>query len=1333
MSGPERTAAPRTGSRRWLLNVWTWALLAACSSPTAPKVEADPEDAVEQPADVAIGGPELTVNDVTKPDVPIAPDLSEDVATCKPESCDDGNPCTTDGCDTDACRHDAKPGACDDGIACTEDACKDGTCVGTAKPGACEDDNVCTLDSCGPSGCVHSGLVGPCDDGFGCTVGDTCSGSKCQPGKPLACNDANPCTTDTCDASTGGCASTPSLGACEDGSACTSGDVCSLGSCQPGKATDCGDGNPCTVDLCDDATGCGHAAILGPCSDGNPCTTGESCLNGKCPVGQSKDCSDGIACTTDVCNKTGDCIHTVVAGPCDDQNPCTIKDACTLTGCTGQGVTCDDGNSCTTDSCATNSGCAHTTIADQPPCDDGQTCTGDDKCIGGSCQGNFGLCDDGNPCTSDLCGEGAGCFNFPAPGPCDDGAACTAQDHCVAGSCVGVTVACDDGNPCTQEACDVKLGGCVGNSMAGACDDGNPCTQVGVCKSGACQPGPPVVCPAKPCEIASCDVKTGACGVALQPDGSPCSDGSACTIGDACAGGACQPGPAKDCGQGIVCTQEQCSAPSGPCGQVNGASCDADGSQCTGADHCLSGSCVAGAEISCDDGNPCTTDTCGAVGGCSHAPATGACDDANPCTTGDVCNGGTCAGSALACDDGNSCTIGSCDVATGKCAQKATLGILCSDGNPCTIGDLCQGGVCTIGKALSCDDNNGCTQDLCLETGCAHVALPNGATCSDGNACTLGDVCKNGLCDAPKPALCDDGNGCTTDLCKGSTGCQHFPTNAPCSDGSCCTVGDKCNQGVCSGKVPVVCDDGLTCTLDSCQAKTGCTFEPTGGEACGVCLTDDFETAPTQWSTWSDEPKYVQWTVSGIHPRSGLKGLRAQWKGPAPSKITTKRAAHLFLRMIYLRPGPSWLTFDMFTSMGSKSCGSDNLAVYVNGKLLWQQCDSTVVGDGSKALGGCTDFKHVAIDLSLWAGAPVDIEIRAEAGSQTASSGIIDVDNLQLVGNCATACLGGDMEQHITTVPPKLPAPSPIPPLWQFQTTAKDYLAWKRVETGGHTGTGTMQAVWKGAPPDGKAAEATLVIPGLAPEPGAKLAFAVRTSGLGAYTCGDDDLEVRLGGQVVHARCDDHPEWQRLELDVSAWAGQIVDLELRVRSGPGSGAAGKVEVDDVALLGPCSFRCLHETFSTGKNGWISAPASGPASWQPTTTEFTSAPGAMAVDLAAGATHSQLSQAQNLSFDLPIGGAKWRYSVKLLASESTCPTPLWTAIATAQAIGLPVAGGAVDTYPLGSLCAPTNGWQELNGEFPAALRGRTFLLRYNVMRVGTVAPAAFLDEIEVMCR
>ncbi len=112
------------------------------------------------------------------------------------------------------------------------------------------------------------------------------------------CDDGNPCTTESCvrrpGATVGDCtyASVRDGEACDDGDACTDKEVCSAGRCA-GRGKSCEDGNPCTVDVCDPATGlCGNppADEGTSCDDGDGCTDASICSGGECRPTGSRSC-----------------------------------------------------------------------------------------------------------------------------------------------------------------------------------------------------------------------------------------------------------------------------------------------------------------------------------------------------------------------------------------------------------------------------------------------------------------------------------------------------------------------------------------------------------------------------------------------------------------------------------------------------------------------------------------------------------------------------------------------------------------------------------------------------------------------------------------------------------------------------------------------------------------------------------------------------------------------------------------------------------------------------------------------------------------------------------
>ena len=161
----------------------------------------------------------------------------------------------------------------------------------------------------------------------------------------------NPCTADSCDPSAG-CVNAPvAMGAsCDDGDACTMADACDgAGACAGGGSVSCDDGNPCTADLCDPATGCASAPVASgtACGDGDVCNGDEVCDGaGVCVMGTPLACDDGNACTADACDALSGCANDPVAAgtSCDDGDACTLDDACDGAGRCGGTIdpTCSD-------------------------------------------------------------------------------------------------------------------------------------------------------------------------------------------------------------------------------------------------------------------------------------------------------------------------------------------------------------------------------------------------------------------------------------------------------------------------------------------------------------------------------------------------------------------------------------------------------------------------------------------------------------------------------------------------------------------------------------------------------------------------------------------------------------------------------------------------------------------------------------------------------------------------------------------------------------------------------------------------------------------------------
>jgi cysteine-rich repeat protein len=554
-----------------------------------------------------------------------------------PVTCDDGNPCTDEECDgAGGCKTGFNTADCDDGNACTvADECSMGTCAGfdvqcdcasNADCAALEDGNQCN----GTLVCDFAKIP------YQCKV-DPDSVVECaQPGGP-----AGQCQASVCDPATGQCGLVPAdEGAlCDDQDACTVGDVCSDGQCAAGPEALCADNNPCTVDVCNPKEGCVYAPVAAACNDGDVCTTGDQCVEGDCLGGDPLDCDDGNLCTDDSCNKATGCVHKPNKLPCDDGNACTAGDACSGGQCLSVGMTpCDDGNLCTTDGCDPVLGC--TFKVNTAACDDGDPCTSGDKCSMGACKGGVLLqCSDGNPCTLDSCDAALGCVFKAVDGlDCDDGNACTTGDKCSKGTCAGtVAKVCDDGNVCTTDTC-APLAGCTYAPNTAPCDDGDLCTVGDLCALGACKGGKPLKCnDGNGCTDDGCDPVN---GCQFVPNAAACSDSNACTVGDQCKAGACVPGTGSlTCDDGNGCTDDGCAPDAGCTHTANAKPCD-DSNQCTVGDACSQSSCKAGAPKVCpDDGNTCTQELCDPAQGCIKAVAPNCCGN-GIVEAGELCDDG---------------------------------------------------------------------------------------------------------------------------------------------------------------------------------------------------------------------------------------------------------------------------------------------------------------------------------------------------------------------------------------------------------------------------------------------------------------------------------------------------------------------------------------------------------------------------------------------------------------------------------------------------------------------------------------------------------------------
>ena len=144
----------------------------------------------------------------------------------------------------------------------------------------------------------------------------------------------------------------------------------------------------------------------------------------------------------------------------------------------------------------------------------------------------------------------------------------------------------------------------------------------------------------------------------------------------------------------------------------------------------------------CEDSNDCTDDIC-INGLCSFSnDNTNLCNDELFCTENDRCVNGVCAGNSKICNDGFACTADTCNEINNDCDYNRIS--------------------CTCLTDAECNDNNPCTDNLCINQTCVFTN-DNTNNCSD-MWCTTNNTCRNGSC-VGQPKNCNDSWYYTIDSC----------------------------------------------------------------------------------------------------------------------------------------------------------------------------------------------------------------------------------------------------------------------------------------------------------------------------------------------------------------------------------------------------------------------------------------------------------------------------------------------------------------------------------------------------------------------------------------
>jgi len=244
------------------------------------------------------------------------------------------------------------------------------------------------------------------------------------------------------------------------------------------------------------------------------------------------------------------------------------------------------------------------------------------------------------------------------------------------------------------------------------------------------------------------------------------------------------------------------------------------------------------------------------------APPTTVCRwAAGDCDAADYCDGaGSCAPDAKLTNECRA-AAGLCDVAevcdgvSDDCPTDAFEPVTteCRAGGLCDPAEVCDGvsSDCPadafepLGTACGDPDDTVCDDpDSCDAVGnCQANYEPPTTVCRAAvDVCDAPDYCDGASAACPADAklttecrssihMCDEAEYCNGvwDRCPADG-----PTNgAPCPDGDLCNGDEVCAGFVCTAGLPCDCDDGLSCTIDSCDPVQGCINAPIPGLGCG--------------------------------------------------------------------------------------------------------------------------------------------------------------------------------------------------------------------------------------------------------------------------------------------------------------------------------------------------------------------------------------------------------------------------------------------------------------------------------------------------------------------
>ena len=367
---------------------------------------------------------------------------------------------------------------------------------------------------------------------------------------------------------------------------------------------------------------------------------------------------------------------------------------------------------------------------------------------------------------------------------------------------------------------------------------------------------------------------------------------------------------------------------------------------------------------------------------------------------------------------------------------------------------------------------------------------------------------------------------------------------------SCCDLDEQC-------------DDSLPCTADSCGNWGGCEHAPVA-DCCDPTVfsqTFDFGSMPG-WDL--AKGGLLAWVLTDLDADSAPNSLYAAQGSNGAVAVLPPVAA--------LPVNGGELSFRYKTvNWNAINCATDGLRVFVNGALATTVCETAA------------DWQTQTVNLLPWAGQELHIELKYHIASGGNWNHEFFLDNLVVDRICCVGdegCNDGNECTHDVcesgTCENKLTEGCCGPAVYNQSFDLGVASGWSLSANGGVwswavngdkalSGSYSLAAsVWNGQP------VATLPDLGTLPVSGASLKFAYQTANWNLVDCETMGVRVWVNGVFAGAACEPSPEeWAQASVDLTAWAGQNVLLQIQYLVGNAGNDGHVAWVDNVQVVPAC--------------------------------------------------------------------------------------------------------------------------------------------------------------------